>query len=90
MPIDQIMEAAVANQIAKNREKLHPIIKTILLYGRQNVALEGIEKMKTLKLQAISKYLLIFVLIVVTQFFRIILLLPQRQQHIVLKQYKMK
>lgn len=42
--IDQQLNAAVASQVAKNREKLHPIVKTFLLCGRQNLALRGRRK----------------------------------------------
>lgn len=33
------MDAAITSQVAQNREKLNPIIKTILLCGKQKLAL---------------------------------------------------
>ena len=39
--IDQQLDLAVASQIEKNKQKLYPVIKTILFCGQQNIALRG-------------------------------------------------
>ncbi len=40
-PIDQQLKSALAAQIAENRRKLHPIVKTVIFCGRQNISLRG-------------------------------------------------
>lgn len=40
-PIDQQLKSALVTQVAGNRQKLYPIIKTVLLCGRRNFALRG-------------------------------------------------
>lgn len=40
-PIDMILNKQVSKQVAENREKLVPIIKTVLLCARQNIPLRG-------------------------------------------------
>ena len=39
--IDQQLSSITAAQIAQNRQRLHPIVKTIKLCGRRNFALRG-------------------------------------------------
>lgn len=39
--VDQQISAITAAQIAENRKKLHPIVKTIILCGRRNFGLRG-------------------------------------------------
>ena len=39
IPIDQQLQSLLATQIAENRKNLHPIVKTIVFCGRQNILL---------------------------------------------------
>ena len=40
-PINEVQECAYSKKVTKNREKLAPIVKTILLCARQNIPLRG-------------------------------------------------
>ena len=42
-PINLIHNEILDKTVSANREKLVPIVKTILLYGRQNMPLRGTE-----------------------------------------------
>ena len=39
--VDQAMNKAMRERIESNREKLSPIIKTVVFCGRQNIPLRG-------------------------------------------------
>ena len=41
VPINQALNNILKVTVKTNREKLKPIVKTILLCGRQNIALRG-------------------------------------------------
>ena len=41
IPIDQQLQSSLAIQIAENRQKLHPVVKTIVFCGQQNIPLRG-------------------------------------------------
>ncbi len=41
LPINAQLNRQVPDQIAKNREKLKPIIETIIMCGQQNISLRG-------------------------------------------------
>ena len=40
-PVDLQLKSALATQVAENRQKLIPIIKTVIFYGRHNFAFRG-------------------------------------------------